>query len=142
MAWRQFQLFDTIPIRDPNYRSNDQLYSDLSLSAIGGSSNYLVIAVKLASLKVINKQMEAVGEFQAYDWDYRITFVKSVPNSDLVRSSRNSFQVPYYGNNPQWRQFIPYKLLSVQSQPHMFGHRIHEWKSSSCSWRSYSRPRI
>ncbi|RLV84520.1 E3 ubiquitin-protein ligase PEP5 [Meyerozyma sp. JA9] len=84
MAWRQFQLFDTLPIRDPNYRSNEQLYSDPSLSAVGGTSNYLVIAVKSASLKVINKQMEPVGEFQAYDWDYRITFVKSVPSSDLV----------------------------------------------------------
>lgn len=84
MAWRQFQLFDTLPIRDPNYNSDNALYSNASLSAIGASSSYLVIAVNSASLKIINKQMEVVGEFQAYEWDYRITYIKSVAGSDLV----------------------------------------------------------
>ncbi|KAI5958666.1 vps11 [Candida theae] len=77
-----FQLFDFIPIRDPNYQSHDALYSDPTLSAINATKAYLVIAVNNSILKIINpKDMTCEGQFQAYDIDYRITFIEPVINS-------------------------------------------------------------
>lgn len=84
MAWAQFQLFETLPIRDPYEGSENALYSDKSLSAIGTTKEHLVIAVRQAEIKVINKQMEVVGEFQAYDSGYRVTFIETVPNSEMM----------------------------------------------------------
>lgn len=81
-TWRQFQLFDFIPIRDPNYQSHDALYSDPTLSAINATKTYLIIAVNNSILKIINpKNMACEGQFQAYDIDYRITFIGPVFNS-------------------------------------------------------------
>lgn len=81
-TWRQFQLFDFIPIRDPYFQSHDALYSDPTLSAINATKAYLVIAVNNSILKIINpKNMTCEGQFQAYDIDYRITFIEPVFNS-------------------------------------------------------------
>ncbi|ABN65519.2 predicted protein [Scheffersomyces stipitis CBS 6054] len=84
-SWTQFQLFDYTPIRDPNFQTNDSLYSDASLSAIHATNSYLVIATNNAFLKIIaSKNLQLLKTFIAYDLDYRISFVRSLPNSDLL----------------------------------------------------------
>ncbi|CAK9441404.1 uncharacterized protein LODBEIA_P52720 [Lodderomyces beijingensis] len=81
-TWRQFQLFDFTPIRDPNYQSNEPLYSDPTLSAINATRAYIIIAVENAILKIVDAEsITTVGQFQAYDLDYRITFIEPLPNS-------------------------------------------------------------
>ncbi|RLV92230.1 E3 ubiquitin-protein ligase PEP5 [Spathaspora sp. JA1] len=83
-SWRQFQLFDFTPIRDPNYQSDDALYSDPTLSAINATaSNYLIIAINNSTLKIINpRDLTTLGTFKAYDVDYRITFLAPLKNSN------------------------------------------------------------
>ncbi|KAK6455061.1 uncharacterized protein RJT20DRAFT_142106 [Scheffersomyces xylosifermentans] len=84
-SWRQFQLFDYTPIRDPNFQSNDPLYSDSSLSAIHATNSYLVVATNNAFIKIIAPEdLTLIKTFIAYDVDYRISFIKSLPNSDLL----------------------------------------------------------
>ncbi|KAI3406642.2 vps11 [Candida oxycetoniae] len=81
-TWRQLQLFDFTPIRDPNYQSHEQLYSDPTLSAINATKTYLIIAVNNSVLKIIDpKSYTSIGQFQAYDIDYRITFIEPLQNS-------------------------------------------------------------
>ncbi|ODV77253.1 vacuolar protein sorting-associated protein 11 [Suhomyces tanzawaensis NRRL Y-17324] len=85
IPWRQFQLFDFTPIRDPNYQSPDPLYSDPSLSAIHATSSYLALATSNCFLKIVNPlQFTLEKQFQAYDADYRISAVSSVPRSNLL----------------------------------------------------------
>lgn len=84
-SWRQFQLFEFTPIRDPNVESDDSLYSDSSLSSICATNKYLVIAVNNAYIKVINlDNLTLVRTFMAYDIDYRIGFIKRLEKSDLI----------------------------------------------------------
>ncbi|KAG7665100.1 vps11 [[Candida] subhashii] len=83
-SWKQFQLFDFTPIRDPNYQTADALYSDPTLSAITATkSNYLIIAINNSSLKIVNaKDLTTLGTFMIYDVDYRITFLSPLNNSN------------------------------------------------------------
>ncbi|EGW35569.1 uncharacterized protein SPAPADRAFT_69768 [Spathaspora passalidarum NRRL Y-27907] len=83
-SWRQFQLFDFTPIRDPNYQTSDALYSDPTISAINATTtNYLIIAINNSTLKIINpKDLTTLGVFTAYDVDYRITFIAPLAHSD------------------------------------------------------------
>lgn len=83
-SWRQFQLFDVTPIKDPNSGSDELLYSDHSLSAIESTASYLAIATKNSFIKVISKEFTLLKSFIAYDLDYRIGFMKPVPNTNLL----------------------------------------------------------
>lgn len=84
LNWRQLQLFDVVPIRDPNLNTDDVLYSNGTLSAIASSANYMVLAVNSCCIKVIDTQFRCLRTFMAYDLDYRVSFVRSLPKSDLV----------------------------------------------------------
>ncbi|CAI5759221.1 unnamed protein product [Candida verbasci] len=80
---KQFQLFDFIPIQDPNYQSIDDLYSNPTLSAINTTSTYLIIAINNHDLKIINpKDLTQLGQFQAYEEEYRITYIEPLHNSN------------------------------------------------------------
>lgn len=83
-SWRQFQLFDFTPIRDPSYNSDEPLYSDPTLSCVNATaSTYLIIAVNNSTIKIINhNDLTCQKSFQAYDVDYRITFIEPVHNSN------------------------------------------------------------
>lgn len=83
-SWRQFQLFEFTPIRDPNCNSDEPLYSDPTLSCINSTtSTYLLIAVNNSTIRIINqKDLTCLKTFQAYDVDYRITFIEPVHNSN------------------------------------------------------------
>lgn len=83
-SWRQFQLFDVTPIKDPNYGSENPLYSDHSLSAITSTASYLVIATKNSFIKLISKEFSLLKTFIAYDLDYRIGYIKALPGSNLL----------------------------------------------------------
>ncbi|KAI5965811.1 vps11 [Candida pseudojiufengensis] len=81
-SWRQFQLFDYTPLKDPNYQSNDPLYSDPTLSAINATKSYIIISVNNSTLKIINpKDITCVCQFQAYEIGYRVTFIEPLKNS-------------------------------------------------------------
>ncbi|GBL52812.1 hypothetical_protein [Candidozyma auris] len=84
-TWRQFQLFDFLPIRDPNYQSEFPLFSDPSLSSITATSSYIVFAYQNAYIRLLDKSsLESVMSFCAYNLDYKITFMKPLLNSNLL----------------------------------------------------------
>lgn len=84
-TWRHFQLFDFLPIRDPQYGSSTPLYSDPLLSAICSTQNFIVFAVLNCDLVLLHKQLlEAAGRFRAYDIDYRISYLRALPHSNLL----------------------------------------------------------
>ena len=83
-SWRQFQLFDYTPIRDPNYHSSHALYSDPTLSCITATTtSYLIIAINHCTIKLINlSDLTCQLTFDAYNIDYRITFIEPIHNSN------------------------------------------------------------
>lgn len=85
-SWRQFQLFDFTPIRDPNSSADEPaLWSDASVSAITATSEYLIVADHNAYLKVASTtDFTLQAQFIAYDLTYRITYVYPVPNLTMV----------------------------------------------------------
>ncbi|EGV63363.1 Vacuolar protein sorting-associated protein 11 [Yamadazyma tenuis] len=82
--WRQLQLFDVLPIRDPNFNTGDALYSSPTLSEIEATQNYMVITINGCFVKIISKQFTTSKSFMAYDTDFRISFLRSLPKSDLL----------------------------------------------------------
>lgn len=86
MSWKQLQLFDYTPIRDPNYGSADPLYSDPALAAVTSSRSYLVLATHSMLRLVDPSSLSLTTAFFAYDPDYTISFLAAVPESDLVVS--------------------------------------------------------
>jgi hypothetical protein len=82
--WRQLQLFDLTPIRDPAYQSSAPLYSDASLLAACATRDFMVLAVEWTRLKVVSRQFALVASFMAYDPHYRIEYVRAVPQSNLL----------------------------------------------------------
>lgn len=83
-TWRQLQLFDVFPIRDPNLNTEDALYSTSTVTAVLSVLHYMVVGHNSCYIRVISKQFESLLNFMAYDTDYRISFVKGVPSSDLL----------------------------------------------------------
>lgn len=83
-SWRLFQLFDVTPIKDPNFGTDEALYSDGMLSCMTSTKLYLVLTTNNAFVKIINKSFTLVKSFSAYELDYRINFVGTVPNSNLL----------------------------------------------------------
>lgn len=84
-TWRQFQLFDFLPIRDPNYQLEFPLFSDPSLSSITSSLSYIVFAYQNAYIRLLDKLLlQLVRLFCGYDLDYRITFMKPLLHLNLL----------------------------------------------------------
>lgn len=84
-TWRHFQLFEFLPIRDPQYGSDPPLYSDPLLSAICSTQSFIVFAVLNCELVLLNKKLlELAGRFRAYDFDYRISYLRALPHSNLL----------------------------------------------------------
>lgn len=84
-TWRHFQLFDFLPIRDPHYKSDTPLYSDPLVSAFCSSQSFIVFAVQNSEIVLISKQLlDLVARFTAYDLDFRISFVRTLPHSNLL----------------------------------------------------------
>lgn len=84
-TWRHFQLFDFLPIRDPQYQSESPLYSDPLLSAICNTQNFIAFAVHNCDIVLLHKQnLEFAVNFRAYDVDFRISFARSLPHSNLL----------------------------------------------------------
>lgn len=74
-SWRQFPFFDCIPIKDPNYgqERGKTLYSDPTVTAIGSTADFLVIANSKSIIKFIDRKFKLKYSFQAYDSSYTIT---------------------------------------------------------------------
>lgn len=84
-TWRQFQLFDFLPIRDPKFKSEDPLFSDPSLSAITSTQSYIVFAVQNAYIKILSKDdLTLIKLFCAYDLDYRISYMRPLMHSNIL----------------------------------------------------------
>lgn len=84
-TWRQFQLFDFLPIRDPQYQSTTPLFSDPLLSAITCSQSYIAFAVQNTFITLLAKDLlEYVVLFCAYDPEYRISFMKPLLHLNLL----------------------------------------------------------
>ncbi|CAN3363510.1 E3 ubiquitin-protein ligase Pep5p [Diutina catenulata] len=85
-SWRQFQLYDFTPIRDPNSSETESsLFSDASVSAINASGDTLLVADHNAYVKLVSMaDFTLRAQFIAYDLHYRITFIGVVPDSSLV----------------------------------------------------------
>lgn len=85
-SWRQFQLFENIPIRDPNFGGDSLLYSDPTLCAATiVDPQTLIIAVNSNIIKVVKlNQSQVIHEFQSFPHDFQITFLKVINGEFLV----------------------------------------------------------
>lgn len=84
-TWRQFQLFDFLPIRDPKFKSDDPLFSEPTLSAITSTQSYIVFAVQNAYIKVLSKdKLTLIKQFCAYELDYRISYMRPLMHSNIL----------------------------------------------------------
>lgn len=83
MSWRQFQFFEAIPIRDPNFGTENPLYSDPSLTAICSTSDYLLISTSNSVIKFIDKELKVVKSFDAYQKGWTITFIRYLEGTDF-----------------------------------------------------------
>lgn len=83
-TWRQFQLFDFLPIRDPNYKSTDPLFSDPLLTAIANTQTYIAFATHTYVKLLTKDKFTLAGLFCGYETGYRITFMKALVHSNLL----------------------------------------------------------
>lgn len=94
-TWRHFQLFEFLPIRDPQYGSNSPLFSDPLLSAICCTQSFIVFAVLNCDLVLLHKHLlELAGRFRAYDVDYHISYLRALPHSNLLVTLAEKQGVP------------------------------------------------
>ncbi|CCK72160.1 tethering complex subunit PEP5 KNAG_0J00770 [Huiozyma naganishii CBS 8797] len=93
MSWKQFQLWESVPLRDPQLGCKEPFYSDPTLSAattlsskVAASETTVIIAVAGNIVKLINLNKSKVrAQFVAVtDADYRITKLKIVGHFLLV----------------------------------------------------------
>ncbi|CEP20382.1 unnamed protein product [Cyberlindnera jadinii] len=83
MSWRQFQFFETTPIRDPNLGTDRPLYSDPSLTAVCGLDQYLVIATHNSTIQLIDKNLQFVKQFVSYEKGWNVTFLHALPSVNM-----------------------------------------------------------
>lgn len=84
-TWRQFQLFDFLPIRDPKFKSEDPLFSDPTLSDITSTKSYIAFALQNAYIKILSKDnLSLLKVFCAYDLDYRISYMRPLMHSNIL----------------------------------------------------------
>lgn len=83
-TWRQFQLFDFLPIRDPNYQSTEPLFSDPLLTAITNTLTYIAFATHTYVKLLTKDKLTLAGQFCGYESGYRITFMKALAHSNLL----------------------------------------------------------
>lgn len=90
LSWRQFPFFESTPIKDPNYGSEDTddlLYSDVTLTSICSTDEFIAIAINQNTIKLINSKFEKNLQFQCYEPGWTITKLTKYKNS------KNSFLV-------------------------------------------------
>ncbi|CCH41849.1 Vacuolar membrane protein [Wickerhamomyces ciferrii] len=86
MSWRQFQFFESIPIRDPSFGTEEPLYSDPSLTAICPTPDYLLISTSNYVIKFIDKDLKLIKSFSAYQEGWSITYLRYVEGTDFFVS--------------------------------------------------------
>lgn len=85
-SWRQFQFYESTPIRDPHLGDDTPLYSDPTLSAAAVlGKNRLVIAIKSTIIRLIDiSASKAEHEFKAFEDGYQITYLEVIQGTFLV----------------------------------------------------------
>jgi len=83
MSWRQFQFFEAVPIRDPNFGTECPLYSDPSLTAICPTPKYLLISTDNSTVKFVDNNLKLVKSFIAYEKGWCITFIRYLEGTDF-----------------------------------------------------------
>ncbi|OBA22381.1 hypothetical protein METBIDRAFT_39147 [Metschnikowia bicuspidata var. bicuspidata NRRL YB-4993] len=83
-TWRQLQLFDFVPVRDPRFRSAEPLFSDPQLTAIAAVQDWLVFAAGSHVTLLDRTLFEPVQRFSAYAPEYTLTFLRPVPRLAIV----------------------------------------------------------
>lgn len=81
---RQFQFYDIIPIKDPQYGSvDDSLFSNPSLSSICATPSYLIFNSN-TTIKILSQQYELITEFKSYDLSYNVIKVIHIKQTSLI----------------------------------------------------------
>ncbi|QLG73598.1 hypothetical protein HG535_0F01080 [Zygotorulaspora mrakii] len=85
-SWKQFQFYESTPIRDPLLGSDTPLYADPTLSAAAPiASSRLALAIRSNVLRVVNlSKTEIEHEFVAFEQGFQITYLKVIGNNFLV----------------------------------------------------------
>lgn len=85
-TWKQFQFYESIPIKDPSLGSESPLFADPTLSATALIKNEsLAIAVRSVVIKVINLADSVVQhEFTAFEEGFQITYLKATEDRFLI----------------------------------------------------------
>lgn len=85
-SWRQFQFYESVPLRDPLLGEDSPLYADPTVSAAApiGTAK-LVVAVKSNVVKVVDLHHSRVDhQFQAFENGYQINHLEVVGQGFLV----------------------------------------------------------
>lgn len=85
-SWRQFQFYESVPLRDPLLGSDSPLYADPTVSAAAPlGRGRLVVAVKSTVVKVVDLGNSKVEhEFQAFQDGYQINHLEIAGQGFLV----------------------------------------------------------
>lgn len=134
VSYRQLQLFDYTPLRDPNIGTADLLFADPTLSAIAASESYLVVAVNKCFLRIASPQLELIRTALVYDYEYQITFARVLHRDILVTLAerqgspallkvwdlRRLVSLPQNGDDDESikHKFISQALISIDTNAH------------------------
>ncbi|KAK9481024.1 hypothetical protein V1514DRAFT_65848 [Lipomyces japonicus] len=81
-AWRHFNFFDVLPIRDPNLTDDDgPLYSDPNVSALCSGSGSLFLGTTKGVVKIVSQSLKLQVSFVAHDNGATITHISQVPDT-------------------------------------------------------------
>lgn len=121
-TWRQFQLFDFLPIRDPNYNSTEPLFSDPLLAAIANTQTYIAFATHTYVKLLTKDKLTLEGLFCGYEAGYRITFMKALAHSNLLVTLAEK-----QGSPAVIKVWDLNKILLLEKVPNLDENTIHKY---------------
>lgn len=128
-AWRQFQFFETTPIRDPNLGTDTPLYSDPSLTAACSLNDHLLLSTHNSTILIVDRQLQLVKQFVAYEKSWSVTFIHALPSVGMFATVAER-----QGQPSQLKLWDLSKLLDREQVDHQSFHCLVHVKNGSNSY--------
>ncbi|KAK9461542.1 uncharacterized protein V1516DRAFT_648670 [Lipomyces oligophaga] len=82
--WRQFNFFDSIPIRDPSVADEDgPLYSDTNVSAVCSGSGMLYLGTSDGFVKIVSRSLKLQVSFTAHE-KMEISYMEQIEGTPIL----------------------------------------------------------
>ncbi|CCD27281.1 tethering complex subunit PEP5 NDAI_0K00900 [Naumovozyma dairenensis CBS 421] len=116
-AWRQFQFYESLPIRDPLLGDDSPLYSDPTLSSCASiDSTHFLLATNSRRVKLINlKDSKIEHSFNAFEDGYHISCIKVIDKTFAAVIGEKT-------GSPQLINI--YRLAKLPKDEHIYHSRI------------------